>query len=41
MQENNTLNVNIQETIEGPRQAQHDILVWMQYTYTADLKVRR
>jgi hypothetical protein len=31
--------MNIQETSEGPRQAQRDTQVRMQYTYARDLKV--
>jgi hypothetical protein len=41
MQENIIKNINIQETIEVPRKAQHDVLVQMQYTYARDLKARR
>jgi hypothetical protein len=41
IQENNIKHINIQETIEGPRQAQHDTQVQMLYTYARDLKVPR
>jgi hypothetical protein len=38
IQENNIKHINILETTGGPRQAQHDTQVRMQYTYARDFK---